>query len=102
MCYYINIVAPVIQVVSTNYTGFVGSNITLACEIINHGTPPGSFYWRRHGSSIMNDRISTNSTHTTLTLISLTPENHGEYCCVSNGVLTLKAHRVYLHLEGQL
>ena len=78
----------------------MGSNVTLACKIINHGTPPARFYWRRHGYPIMDDRISTNSTHTTLTLINLAEENHGEYRCVSDGVLTLMSYTVYLYLEG--
>ena len=98
--FHFYIVPPVVAVVITNYTAFVGSSVALACQIIYEGYPRASFRWRRHGLYVSNDHIVTNDTHTMLLLTNLTEEDYGFYRCVADGVLTYDIHEVYLSLQG--
>ena len=97
---YIYIVPPVVAVVTTNYTAFVGSSVTLVCKIVDKGSPPASFRWRRHGLYIPDDHTVTNDTHTMLPLTNLAEADNGFYRCVADGVLTFNTHEVYLNLQG--
>ena len=91
---------PVMEVSSTDYTAFVGSNITLACKIIYVGKPPAKFRWRRNGEYVSNDFVYSNSTCTLLILTNLVEEDSGLYRCVSDAVLSLHTYSIYLHLQG--
>ena len=98
--YLLNIEDPIVEVASTDYTAFVGSNITLICKIIYIGKPPAKFRWRRHGEYVSDDSIYSNSTRTLLLLTDLTEEDSGLYRCVSDAVLSFYTYSIYLHLQG--
>lgn len=90
---------PIVEVAYKDYTGFLESNITLACKIIYIGEPPAKFHWRRHGEYVSNDLVYSNSTYTLLILTNLTEENSGLYRCVSDAVLSFYTYSIYLHLQ---
>jgi len=94
------VVPPVVAVVTTNYTAFVGTSVVLACQIIYEGNPRALFRWRRDGLYVPDDHIVTNDTHTMLVLTNLTEKDDGFYRCVADGVLTYDTHEVYLSLQG--
>ena len=95
-----NIEDPIVKVSSTDYTAFIGSNITLACKIIYVGKPPAKFRWRRNGQYVSDDFVYNNSTYTFLILINLVEEDSGLYRCVSDAVLSFHTYSIYLHLQG--
>ena len=74
--------------------------MTLVCQITNHGTPMGSFGWRRHGQWIPNDSISINRTHFSLTLSNLTDDDAGQYGCAAQGVLSFHIQHLNLLIKG--
>ena len=88
------------NVTSTHYSGFIESNITLACKIIYVGKPPAKFRWRRNGRYVSDDFIYTNSTYTFLKLTDLVEEDSGLYRCVSDAVLAFHSYSIYLHLQS--
>ena len=96
------IVDPIAEVVATNYIGFEGHSVVLACKIIYIGMPPAIFYWERHDKKVINRDITTNDTHTLLILTNLTRGDSGEYRCVAEGPLSLDRYSVYLRLQGEI
>ncbi|XP_065891788.1 titin-like [Dysidea avara] len=93
------VVDPIAEVVATNYIGFEGHSVVLACKIIYIGMPPAIFYWERHDKKVINRDITTNDTHTLLILTNLTRGDSGEYRCVAEGPLSLDRYSVYLRLQ---
>ena len=96
------IVIPTIKAVKSKYVGTIGSNVTLVCQITNHGRPMGSFGWRRRGQWIPNNSISTNRTHFSLTLSNLTDDDAGQYSCTAQGVLSLRIQNLNLLIKGMV
>ncbi|XP_065891900.1 uncharacterized protein [Dysidea avara] len=81
---YVVIAEPAdIQAASKSYFISVGSNITLACNIISKGTPTASFHWIRQGHILSDELIKTNDTYTTLTLNDVTEKDSGPYSCAA-------------------
>jgi len=96
------VVAPEFEVVTSDYYGFVGFNITMVCHIQYHGSPVAKFGWRRHGQWLRDDddHVTVNNTHFSLTLISLSKADSGNYRCASEGVPLLATKSVNLHIQG--
>ena len=100
VCLIYTVVAPDIEVVKTNYTGYAGYNVTLLCKIVNIGTPSALFGWIGHGRNLPDNLITNNGTHVALTFTNVTKSDEGVYYCTVDGVLTLKQYPAYLHIEG--
>ncbi|XP_065892023.1 uncharacterized protein [Dysidea avara] len=92
-------VHPIIEVVSEDYTAFIGSEVNLICAIINKGIPPAKFRWMRVDKYIPEDFITTNDTHTVLMLSNLTQYNSGAYACIADSPLSPVGKLLYLHLQ---
>jgi len=97
---YPHLVAADIEVIRTNYTGYVGYSVTLLCRIVNTGTPPAAFGWIGHGRKLPSNLITNNGTHVALTFTNVTKSDEGVYYCTVDGVLTLKQYPAYLHVQG--
>ena len=94
------IVPPVIEAVKHKYASTRGSNVTLVCNISNPGRPVANFGWRRRGSWLPNNLISTNSTRFSLTLSNVTEDDAGSYSCAAKGVLSFRIQKISLQIKG--
>ena len=74
--------------------------MNLICAIINKGIPPAKFRWMRVDKYMSEDFITTNDTHTVLTLSNLTQYNSGAYACIADSPLSPVGKLLYLHLQG--
>ena len=96
----ISIVPPIIKAVKQEYVSTRGSNVTLVCNISNPGRPVANFGWRRRGSWLPNNLISTNSTRFSLTLSNVTEDDAGSYSCAAKGVLSFRIQKISLQIKG--
>ncbi|XP_065891783.1 limbic system-associated membrane protein-like isoform X2 [Dysidea avara] len=93
-------VAPIIDATRLNYIAFIGSHVTLTCEINNWGNPKATISWKKPEEQYFsNDPITTNETHTSLILPNVTTVHGGKYVCDADSILSGDVGELYLHIQ---
>ena len=95
---------PEIVAVKSTYTSFIGSTVMLRCNIINQGTPPAVFSWRKNGYQLTGEySISIDSTSSVMEikLMNLTVENAGVYTCDADGFLSDRSDSMELIVKSK-
>jgi len=98
------IVPPVIRANSSNYTATVGSQITLACSIINQGLPIAQFRWIRdgiiqHGKNVV---INVALGLFTMKLVNLTITDSGTYTCMATSKRSSRSDHIILNVSEEV
>jgi len=73
----------------------------VACEIINWGNPKATIQWKRPEEQHLSDYfVTTNETHTSLTLPNVTQLDGGKYVCCADTIVSKVFGELYLYLQG--
>ncbi|XP_065913521.1 uncharacterized protein [Dysidea avara] len=91
---------PVIVASNPKYTTTVGTQVTLACDIIDRGFPPATFGWIRDGHDLRNDHsVIANGSVISLTMCNVKIASAGKYTCTaSNAGLSYRTDTVELNV----
>ena len=94
---------PYIRAVASSHTVPSGSNITLACMIVNPGEPRVSFGWKKDGKSINSTYfITTNDSFTAITLTSVTVKDSGTYTCTATGIESYHSDSMQMQVTSNI
>ena len=92
---------PIIQSVNSYHTAEVGSQITLACSIINKGVPVAQFGWLRNGIDLNGENIFTNNTFIVIELSNITMEDAGDYTCTARSARSYLSDTIALNVSNK-
>ena len=78
----------------------MGTQVTLACDIIDRGFPPATFGWIRDGHDLRNDHsVIANGSVISLTMCNVKIASAGKYTCTaSNAGLSYRTDTVELNV----
>ena len=90
-------VPPIIRA-NSNYTAEVGSQITMACNIINQGVPTAHFRWIRDGIEQLGDSVAVNIPLrlVMMTLTNVTMNDGGTYTCMATSERSSRSDHIVL------
>lgn len=91
---------PYIRVIKPKYTISSGSEITLACRIVNYGEPRASFGWTKNGKVVDSSSVTINESFISITLTNVTITDAGIYTCIANGIESHHNDSVQLYVTS--